>query len=216
MSVALIALSGFAVMAPSAHAAGVNYAACAVNPSQILSLSHVPAGAVKIINIHYKVTWDEDSGFAGYWAIDNYTHTVKVWQVSPGSFYAIAQFNGTWHTYKGGALSPQLGDQEFLSGHGPFSGGINFTFTGTFNPTLSVSGKIGPYNYGGSVADVLLGKYSNGQTGPTAVFDWMSAYFTGFSVTSEYFGFGYNWNPGAQTWCNFDASDGGSTGDIVT
>ena len=58
---------------------------------------------------------DEDSGMVGYWALDNYTETVTVWQESSRELYAFVYYSGTWTAYAG-ALSPQVGTPEAQGG----------------------------------------------------------------------------------------------------
>lgn len=171
----------------------------------------VPSGSKLILDITYKVTNDEDSGFVGYWALDDYNKHVQVWQVPDGSFYEVARYEGTWHTFAG-ALSPQAGTAESADASGTFEGGYVATFTGTFTPgTLKTHGNVGTFDFGGSRADILLGTYGAGQTGPTTPFSFLSTYFpssAGFSQPS----WGWTYHYKSQTWNNFSY---GSTGDIV-
>ncbi|HZY69971.1 MAG TPA: hypothetical protein VFF67_03210 [Thermoplasmata archaeon] len=210
----VVALAFMATLAPFGRAAGVNSSYCSTSPLKILNHTGVPFGSPRLVSIHWDATNHEDFGRLGYWAIDNFTASVRAWQISSGHYYATEEFNGTWHTYAG-ALSPRLGNHEFLSKGGPFGAGVNFTFSAKFVPKLNVTGKIGPYNYNGSIPDVLKGKYAN-QTGDANTFNWVREYFVNVSVSSEFFGYVYNWAPGGQTWCHFDHADGGSSGDIVT
>lgn len=201
-------------LAPVGRASGVNTSYCSSSPAKFLARADVPNGSVRLVSVHWIATYHEDFGKLGYWAIDNFTAVLKVWQVSTSHFYAQLQYNGTWHTYVG-ALSPGSGDHEFLSKGGPFAAGINLTFSGTYAPKLNVTGKIGPFAYNGSVADVLNGRYAN-QTGDASAFNWVKEYFHGVTNATERYGFVYNWAAAGQTWCHFDAADGGLSGDIVT
>ncbi len=171
----------------------------------------VPVGSVLILNINFKVTNDEDSGFSGYWALDNYNKHVQVWQVPDGSFYAIVRYEGNFNTFSG-ALSPQNGATESKDATGHLSGGYIATFTGTFFPTLPTKGNIGGFDFGGTKADIILGTYGNGQLGPTTPFSYLSSYFTGVGSFNET-PWGWTYQYEDQVWNNFST---GSSGDIVT
>ena len=168
----------------------------------------VPPGSVLVLNITHKVTNDEDSGNVGYWALDNYNKHVQIWQIPDGTFYVVARYSGTWMTFAG-ALSPGAGVPQSKDGRGTFDGGYTATFTAT--GFTSAFGNIGKFDYGGTKADVLLGTYGAGQTGPTSPFSFLSAYFTGVSGFT-YINWGWSYRYRSQTWNNFDY---GTTGDIV-
>jgi len=168
----------------------------------------VPSGSVLVLNINHKVINDEDSGNVGYWALDNYNKHVQVWEAPDGTFYVVARYAGKWYTFEG-ALSPGAGIVQSKNASGTFEGGYVATFTAT--GYTSAFGNIGTYDYGGTKADVLLGTYGDGQTGPTTPFSFLSTYFTeaaGFT----YINWGWTYNYRSQTWNNFDY---GTTGDIV-
>ena len=119
--VAVVLLAGMALPTASALAAPAD-------PGSFLNESGVPAGSVLCLNVTYKITNDEDSGNVGYWALDNYNKSVKVWQVPDGSFYAVAKYEGKWNTVAG-ALSPGAGTAFTQDGSGTFHGGYIATFT---------------------------------------------------------------------------------------
>lgn len=193
-----------------------------VVPSQCTAA--IPSGWLTnpIVNIRMKVIADEDSGFSGYWALDNYWKGITVWQnptTTPNTFCALGQYSGTWKTFSG-ALSPQNGKTEVHSWSGLLRGSYVLIFTGNFlgstGSSKPVAGSIGAYNFGGSQADILLGTYGNGQTGPTTATSWTSFYFTSYSLSSEpvwtfMYGHGDGMGYGAM-WVN-DAA--GSYGDII-
>lgn len=168
----------------------------------------VPAGSKLVLNITYKVVNDEDSGVVGYWALDNYTKHVQVWQEPDGSFYAVARYTGQWTTFAT-ALSPQIGDTEGSDASGTFEGGYVATLSaGSFTRAF---GNLGTFDLGGTKADILLGTYGNGQTGDATSFDWVSTYFPDSSF--KYVAWGWTYHYRNQTWNNFDYA---TTGDIVT
>ena len=169
----------------------------------------VPAGSQLVININHKVTNDEDSGNVGYWALDNYNKQVQVWQVSDGTFYAVARYAGDWQTFAG-AKSPGAGTVQGNDASGTFQGGYTGTFTATScTPTF---GNIGMKDYGGTKADILLGTYGAGQTGPTTPFSYLSTYCSGYNNDFNYNNWGWTYHYRNQTWNNFDY---GTTGDIL-
>jgi len=181
-----------------------------------------PHGGVLVLNIEHKVVNDEDSGMVGYWALDNYNKQVKVWKLLDGTFYAKASYEGKWQTFAG-ARSPGLGVVQSKDASGEFKGGYTATFKGTFTPgTHKTHGDIGKFDYGGTKADILKGKYdpdgildtlifADDQTGPTTPFSFLSTYFTGVSgFTQPHWGWTYKYKN--QKWVNFDVA---TTGDIV-
>ncbi len=178
--------------------------------------SAVPNGAKLVLNITYQVANDEDSGFVGYWALDNYNKHVQVWQ-DPGDptlFYAVARYAGTWTTFKG-ALSPGAGVVQASGGSGTFEGG----WVGTFHATgvTPASGNIGGFDFGGTKADILLGTYGNGQTGDTGfVYDWIGANFQGYANDLNQTQWGWTYHYRGQAWNNFYYGSPATDGDILT
>lgn len=169
----------------------------------------VPPGSTLVLNITMKVTNDEDSGNVGYWALDDYNKSVQVWQTPGGSFYAVVRYEGKWRTFAG-ALSPGAGLVQSKDASGTFEGGYVATFTAA--GFTSKFGNIGTFDFGGTKADILLGTYGAGQSGPTTPFSWLSTYFTGVgSFAQPNWGWTYHYR--SQTWNNFSY---GTTGDIVS
>jgi hypothetical protein len=186
--------------------------------------SGVPSGSKLVINVNWLVTNDEDSGFCGYWALDNYNHQVQIWQAPDGTFYVVARYQGTFTTFAGAvspASSPPSCTTESTMATGTFEGGYTAVIAGTLNPTpiYSKHGNIGTFDYGGTPADVQKGAYTNGQTGPTSVFSYLAVYFTSVTSFSQP-AWGWTYHYQSQTWNNFYycVQSGGSTpcpGDIV-
>lgn len=86
-----------------------------------------------VINVTSAVTKDADSGFAGYWAYDNYRKQVQVWQTAPGSFCVLARYEGQFTTVAG---SSPAGTSTVAAGHtGTMTGGYQYTFDGVLNPS---------------------------------------------------------------------------------
>lgn len=204
----LIATS-FVVLSAPVHAASQTATSVSVVASSFGMSSH-PKGSTLVMNIVYTVIDDEDSGFSGYWAMDNYTKHVKVWLEPNGTYYATAQYEGQWTTYTG-ALSPENGAPEILAS-GTFHGGYSMYITGTLSTGLKMFGYIGSYNFSGTRSDIILGTYGAGQTGDATPYNWLSAYFEpGFSYSMPSWGWTYIYE--SQTWIN---SISGSSGDIKT
>ena len=182
--------------------------------STIGNIVAFPQGAKQVMSISMNVINDEDSGMVGYWALDNYTKTVTVWQEPNGIYYANVTYSGTFTTYDG-ALSPQNGVKETQTVTGTFTGGYVATFTGTLNANMQLNGYIGSYNFGGTVTDILKGMYNNGQTGATNAYDWLTAYFGNSALNSfTEASWGWTYQYENQIWINTGAITGNS-GDIV-
>ncbi|MDV3243919.1 MAG: hypothetical protein LYZ66_01940 [Nitrososphaerales archaeon] len=181
----------------------------AAGPTHSIPAPNPPAGSTLVLDLTYHVINDEDSGFVGYWALDHYTKHVQVWNTGGENHYAFIAYDGGYKTFAG-ALSPQNGVTETRDIAGNFNGFLEFTFTATSNTPFS--GNIPTKDYGGTVSDLLLGSYGNGQTGPTNVFAWTSVYFTGFGgeVVLNFAFYYYMGN--TLGWTN---AASGSSGDIV-
>jgi hypothetical protein len=185
----------------------------ATQQSQTQTYSAVLVLGTKKLDIAYLVTNDEDSGIPGYWALDNYTKTLQVWQLADGSYYGIGGYSGTWQTFAG-ALSPMAGVVQPRDGSGPYNGTWTgtFTFSGAFNPSAKpVSGNIGSYDFGGTKVDVLKGTDGSGQTGDTSAVSVLGLYFPAYA-NFNYDNWSWTYTYGSQAWIN---SSTGNSGDIV-
>jgi hypothetical protein len=238
----LIAISALAaaLSAPTVVAgASVSYT-CSIDPTltkgsgqlNVLNAATVfPGGRAQktITGLTWKAVNDEDSGFVGYWAMDTYTSVLNVWEITAGAYagdyYFTQTFSGDFQTPQG-ATSPN-GTSELASGYGTLLGAEIGNITGatfTVSPGNLTSGNMGDLNYGGSVADLLLGSYGNGQTGDSNAYNWYATYFGNSGSITYNWGFDYNLNAefttnsnggshSANQWCNWDT---GADGDIVT
>lgn len=106
-------------------------------------------------------------------------------------------------------VCPGYGATQSKDASGAFERGYIATFAAT--GFTSAFGNIGTFDYGGTKADILLGTYGAGQTGPTTPFSFLSTYFTGASGFA-YINWGWTYHYRSQTWNNFDYA---TTGDIV-
>jgi hypothetical protein len=174
----------------------------------------------QIVNVTAHVINDEDSGACGYWAIDNYNKLVSITSEGNDIYLVNESYHGFSSTYAG-AVSPGSSscssDQttnEGMNASLTFQGTLSFYIRGTFAPTPQTYGFIGTFNFEGTVSDILLGTYSNGQTGPTSVTDMVGLYFPGYTVVNSMpspFYFIYHYQ--GQTWID---SASGLFGNIVT
>ncbi|MCL5782691.1 MAG: hypothetical protein M1476_02125 [Candidatus Thermoplasmatota archaeon] len=166
-------------------------------------------GSTLKVNAVAKVINDEDSGYQGYWAIDNYTLNAKIWVEPNGTFFFALLYRGTATTYAG-VPAPGLNGTENGKGVAHFSGYVTGWFTGTFNPLNATHGFLGTFNYGGSPS--FLGAYSSAKT-PLAAIDWLAQYFPGYSVSSETFSFTYFYQ--GQVWVDAFNVSPSESGNII-
>jgi hypothetical protein len=191
-------------------------------PSQSF-LAPPPKPRLLILSISWTIKNDEDSGISGYWALDHVTTTLKVWALPGGNFYALKTYTGVFSVPQG-AISPGTAvGLENESAFGTIQGGYVATFTGQFTPgSQPTSGKIGTFDYGGTLSDVLLQTYGNGQVGDKHAYDWTTAYFTNVqNFAQPHWGWAYLLNSNffstnsINQWCNYNTPDGGNSGDIL-
>jgi hypothetical protein len=157
-----------------------------------------------VINVNEKVVNDADSGFAGYWAMDNFVRHIQVWEIGKGSgkYCALATYEGKADAFAG-ANGP-AGSGTIGSGvSAVMKGGYRSTvFTGTLRstPIWKTKGSVDTVDYGCNHAGVC----SN-------AVDWTTIYFSstaGFDL--EWWGWLYD--AGAHgSWLN---SSEGSFGNI--
>lgn len=205
------------------HGNGTTFTCPGAHATKV-TLSPPPKGSTLILNIQHDVQNDEDSGLLGYWALDSYTVHLQVWKLTDGSYYAIKTYDGIFQTPQG-AVSPgatSASQTEQQSAFGSINGGYVATFTDTspFNPSnYPTHGDVGTFNYGGTTADVLKGTYGNGQTSDASPFNFLSAYFPGYtsgSFAQPTWGWVYSLDDqfqsstSANTWCNFISGNAGN------
>lgn len=187
-----------------------------------------------IINVTMIVKNDEDTSWSSsldnyYWALDNYTKDITVWQIGPSKFEAFVTYNGRWQTFKG-ALSPGNGVSEPANGNGIEIASYNAIFGGTplAMPTEPTTGNLlndsggKVFNFGGTQSDLLIGTVAKGQQGDSNAINWVSFYFEdantiydGFYSAPSKFTYTYTGSPlGTQTFVNSFTNP--SSGDIIT
>lgn len=147
-----------------------------------------------VINVEEKVKNDADSGFGGnYWAIDNYTRHIKVWQVGENSWCATVKYEGEFDA-AAGQIGP--GGTGIIGSdvEGEMRGGYRATFNGTLRsePLWKTHGLVGTVNYNCDISGNCPGRVS-----------WSSQYFDNIeSFDQPWWGWIYKSEEGHGTWLN--------------
>ena len=177
--------------------------------SQINAAQCTPGAGKLAINVVLHVVNDADSGFHGYWAMDDYTKTIQVWDKGDGSFCASVKYIGSWVTVAGN--SPGAGLSLNAGITGTMEGGYTATITGALKPTSLLDqrtkGFIGTKDYGCTI--------SGGAASNCNPFDWVGAYFNA-GATFDYNTFwGWIYHGGDNgTWVNAVNVAEADSGDI--
>ncbi len=135
-----------------------------------------PNPQAQVLNITLRSTNMEIAGKYGYWALANYTRSVRASALGNNTYALFVRLNGTWRTFAG-AISPNNLTKEPVNGSGPFT--INYTAIqkGVLNASAQAYGYIGSFNMGGTAGDIIKGYYRN-QTGSNPdAFLWTARYF---------------------------------------
>jgi hypothetical protein len=105
-------------------------------------------GATKLVDVHFALVNDYDSGFAGNaWANDTIDRHLRVWSLDDGTFCAQVADHGTFVTFAGpspsGTATVSAGVEGKLDG-----GYVSTLFTGTLDPTplYASHGDLGTYD----------------------------------------------------------------------
>lgn len=168
---------------------------------------HPAPGSTLMVNAVVKIINDEDSGYQGYWAIDNYTLNIKIWKEPNGTFFFAFLYRGTATTYAG-IPAPGTTGVEKDKGVAHFAGYVAGLLSGTFSPKTAAFGFLGMDNYSGSPS--LLGAYSTATAAPNSV-DWLANFTPGYTIISETFSLSYFYH--GQVWVdayNVPAVDSGN------
>ena len=173
-----------------------------IHVNQEVSKKQCDTTGKAVVNVTEKIINDADSGFAGYWAMDQYTRHIKVWQTGTNTFCADLSYDGTFNAFAG-KTGPAGTGTIGSNVDGNFSGGYRSTqFTGTFAPTWSTSGSVGTVDY---QCD-MNGNCSN-------LVDWTSKYFSSTSgFYLAWWGWTYKANGHHGTWIN---AVNGNSGNIL-
>jgi hypothetical protein len=180
----------------------------------------LPEASKVVINVKWTVINDEDSGLAGYWALDHYARSLTVYVMHNGTYAAFSNYKGVFVTPQGSISPGKSAATETETGFGTMVGCKFATFNATsINSGTQLKGNLGVKNYGGTTADVLKGTYASPQTGDLTAFNWSTYYFTGvINYAEPRWSFTYTLNAifssaPAKVWVN---ALSGNSGDILT
>ena len=80
------------VLTLAGYGAGTAKAAPPIDRHQ-LNASQCSGGTL-VVNVTQQVLNDIDSGYFGYWAQDNYTRQIQIWQLTENTFCVLARYEG--------------------------------------------------------------------------------------------------------------------------
>jgi len=106
------------------------------------------AGATLLVNVHFTVVNDADSGTAGNeWANNTLHRTLKIWQEKDRSYCAVVGDTGSFVTLDG--QSPNNTGTVAAGIKGRMQGGYVATFAGTLisSPAYATRGNLGSFDY---------------------------------------------------------------------
>ncbi len=168
-----------------------------------------------LVQVTYQVRNDSDSGYNGYWALDNYTQKLTIWQVSSDQYQVNAVDNGTSCTFSG-APSPNAGTIQVANGCvsmvGGYSGNLLTSVT-PINTTRTTMGS-GKLLFGGTENGILA---NNPTDKLDAYASWIDYFFPGavnsiVSTTNPLTpGFSFANSGNAWSWTYTDRSNGLNT-----
>lgn len=103
-------------------------------------------GTTQLVDVHYTLVNDFDSGFAGNaWANDTIDRHLRIWSEADGTFCANVQDDGSFVTFAGpspsGLATVSAGIRGRLEG-----GYVTTNFAGTFAPSLATRGNLGTFD----------------------------------------------------------------------
>jgi hypothetical protein len=103
-------------------------------------------GSKLVVNVHYTLTNDYDSGFAGNaWANDTIDRQLRIWKLPAGTFCVVVKDEGKFVTFAG--TSPSGLSTVSAGVKGEIEGGyVSTAFSGTFAPTLPTRGDLGTFD----------------------------------------------------------------------
>ena len=187
-----------------------------------------------VLNITANIINDPDSGNLGYWALDNISRNMQIYQTTLAtssttynSYTANVYDTGIATTFAG-AISPGGGVTEPYNGVASLTGFDQLAFSGIFTPgsypVYTNGQKVASFNNRGTSSYILLGNYaaqSKSTYSPASTFDhYLSEYFTLKSeINFPVWGDTYTYSvypPGNQVMTDNSISNPVVTGDIVT
>lgn len=149
-----------------------------------------------VISVVEKVKNDVDSGFAGNWAIDNYTRDIKVWKADSevaNQWCAVLKYEGKFDAVAG-QTGPGGTGVIGSNVKGEMRGGYRATFTADLKatPAWPTHGSVGTVDYGCDI------------TGSTCTYlSWTAQYFDNVNDFAQpWWGWIYKANGNHGTWLN--------------
>jgi hypothetical protein len=164
-------------------------------------------GAKQVVDVHFKILNDADSGFnsALAWANDTIDRQLRIWEATDGSFCAQIADHSKFVTYAG--QSPGATNSPLAAGiKGAAEGGyITSNIVGTFAPTLPTHGDLGTFDDMCDQAFVCTGSNPS----------WAD-YFAPGATADTFSQWGWIYHAGKHgTWLNQDDVDAADSGDIT-
>ena len=192
-----------------------------------------------VLDINASIKNDPDGGNIGYWALDNITRNIQVWQTTlrtPTTYNSYTSNiidNGIATTFAGavspGSLTPYE-TKEPYNGVATLKGFDQITFTGTFTPgsypVYTNGQQVASFNNEGTASYILLDTYANqgksAYTPASTVDHYLNEYFTlepstvyNFKIRGDTYTYSV-YPPGNQVMTDNRISNPAVTGDIIT
>jgi hypothetical protein len=197
--VAILALIGL-VMASTAWA----HPGLKLDKKDLSSKACKADDAKQLVNVHYTLTNDYDSGFAGNaWANDTIDRQLRIWQLPDGSFCSVVKDHGKFVTFAG--ASPSGFSTVSADLKGQLEGGyVSTVFSGTYAPTMPTRGNLGTFDLMCDAAFNCPGDHPS-----------FTSYISG-SSGFDFAQWGWIYHAGKHgTWLNQDDVAAANSGDIT-
>jgi len=164
----------------------------------------VGSQAKQLVDVHYTLTNDYDSGCAGNaWANDTIDRQLRIWQQSDGNFCVQVADHGKFVTFAGASPS---GSSTVTAGvKGELQGGyITSDIVGTFSASGPTHGNLGSFDL----------KCVDANTCPGTHPSWPD-YFSNVLSSNDFAQWGWIYHAGKHgTWLNQDDVAAADSGDI--
>lgn len=164
-------------------------------------------GGKQVVNVHYTILNNADSGFNSglAWANDTLDRQLRIWQQDGGTYCAQVSDHGKFVTYAG--QSPGATNSVLPAGiKGNIEGGyVTTDIVGTFAPSLPVKGDLGTFDDGCNQSFVCTGSHPS----------WVN-YFSPLVSANSFAQWGWIYKAGKNgTWLNQDDVAAANSGDIT-
>jgi len=197
----LVAIAAMAVPAAAFAAPGDPV----LNKGDISALQCRNDHAKQIVNVHYTLVNDYDSGYAGNaWANDTITRQLRIWKTKTSETYcAQVRDTGSFVTFAG--TSPSGLSTVTAGINGRMSGGyVTNYFTGAFAPTMATNGNLGTFDL----------QCTDASNCPGARPSYKSYFSSTSGDTLAQWGWIYKAQKKHGTWLNQDDTTAATSGDI--